>query len=324
MDFLDILNKLADLQQHSSTSCSHGTFWHQSSVHPQTGSHYNAVNLLDFAHLNNVATKENDKVQMFAITEWQCIETKQEAFLTKRSLYNVHVFAILLMAALPYDLKEHVKHALIGNVQLFNDSPYSLITLYQLLFLMQAIYKMVLQMHLQKITLESCNNYYYTCTKKFLQCFCSVGPLLSVTNINAQWGEFHKQLNAYLFLDFCAKFTQDLLAAFHLYCKQPDADKEFAKKQCVNALVKIIEDSQNLNEMINNAQLPLKMNLASDHSSQLPPEIVTLMVHTTNSSNLLETLTKKVQAFNKCLNDLNHQLQELKHDSHATAQPKRL
>jgi len=66
---------------------------------------------------------------------------------------------------------------------------------------------------------------------------------------------------------------------------------------------------------INDAQLPLKDNLACDCPSQPSPKIIALMAHTTNSSNLLETLTKKVQAFDKCLNDLNHQLQGLKHDS---------
>jgi len=116
----------------------------------------------------SVATRENDNDQNFAIEKWQCIEIEQEAFLTARSLYNVCIFAVLLMAAPPYNLCKPVKHALNVYVHLLNDGPYLLIILYQLLFPMQDVYEMVLCTHFQKITLERCNNDYYTFTKNFL------------------------------------------------------------------------------------------------------------------------------------------------------------
>jgi len=104
---------------------------------------------------------------------------------------------------------------------------------------------MALRTHLQKITVKSCNDYYLF-TKKFLQCFQSVGPLLSVTNINKQWGAFHKQLNFHPLPDFHTKFTAVLLDAFHNYCKQAHADELHKKQECINALVTIIEASQEL------------------------------------------------------------------------------
>jgi len=223
INFLNVLNKLSDLCQHSSVPWSQGTFWYSDDIHPLCGTNQ-GQDLLNIACLHCIATRENENVQKFTINIWQHFETEEEAFLTERSTYNVCVFAILLMAALPYDLKQKVLHVLNGKVRLLNDGAYLLITIYQLLFPTQDIYEMVLRMHLQKITIESCDNNYYLFTKKFLQCFQSVGPLLSVTDINKQWGAFHKQLNLHPLPDFHAKFMAALLEAFHSYHKQAHAD----------------------------------------------------------------------------------------------------
>jgi len=67
--------------------------------------------------------------------------------------------------------------------------------------------------------------------------------------------------------------------------------------------VTIIKASQSLNETTNDTHLPLKANLVFDCPSQPSPEILALMACTTSSSNLLESLMKKVQVFDK--HDLN-------------------
>jgi len=94
VDFLNILNKLADLCQHSSGPWSQGTFWYDDGICPVRGN-YKGQDLLNIACLHCIATHNNENVQKFAINVWQHFETEEEAFLTERSTYNMHVFAVI-------------------------------------------------------------------------------------------------------------------------------------------------------------------------------------------------------------------------------------
>jgi len=92
----------------------------------------------------------------------------------------------------------------------------------------------------------------------------------------------------------CQVFTGELIKAFHRYIGQMPANMTTCSKNLgVDALIKIVDHSQELCETIIDAQLPLMANLTLPFQSST--KLAAQVVHTTNSSNLLETLTRKVQ-----------------------------
>jgi len=245
-DFPEILYKLNDMHQHSSTSWAYGSYWYYDGVHPGTALMLGREDLLDIGHLNYVAINHADCVIKQAKLEWECIEAKKDAFMSEQSLYNVHIFAVLLLAVVALELRECIKWAAHSDVCLLNNGPFVMLSLYQLLFPMQDVYENVLCTHLKNITIATCDNNYYKYTKKFIHCFQSVGPFLSISNINVQWTAFHTQLKLYPNLVFCDKFTSDLIQTFHKFCGICSADTDINIKQCIAALIKIVSESKSI------------------------------------------------------------------------------
>jgi len=76
------------------------------------------------ASLHKVATKHYGQVYTNACNEWQGTEAEVYAFQMEWSLYNVHVFATLVLQAISHEATEYIKVATKNNLYLLNDGPF--------------------------------------------------------------------------------------------------------------------------------------------------------------------------------------------------------
>ncbi len=122
--FQDILHTLKDARQLQSQPWAHGSYWYKDGGRPYTPGTFNGEDLLDMASLHKVATKHYNQVYTNACNEWQRTEAEVYAFQMERSLYNVHIFATLVLKAISHEATEYIKVATKNNLYLLNDGPF--------------------------------------------------------------------------------------------------------------------------------------------------------------------------------------------------------
>jgi len=142
--FQDILHTLEDARQLQSQPWAHGSYWYKDGGRPYTPGTFNSEDLLDMASLHKVATKHYNQVYTNVCNEWQCTEAEVYAFQTERSLYNVRVFATLILKAISHEATEYIKVATKNNLRLLNDGPFVWVTLFQYLFPSNDVYNRVI------------------------------------------------------------------------------------------------------------------------------------------------------------------------------------
>jgi len=96
------------------------------------------------ASLHKVAMQHYSQVYTNACNKWQCTEAEVYAFQTERSLYNVRVFATLVLQAISHEATEYIKVATKNNLHLLNDGPFVWVNLFQYLFLSCDVYDKVI------------------------------------------------------------------------------------------------------------------------------------------------------------------------------------
>ncbi len=176
--FQEILHTLKDAHQLQSQPWAHGSYWYKDGGHPHTPGTFNGEDLLDMASLHMVATKHYSQVHTNACNKWQCTEAEVHAFQTERSLYNVRIFATLVLQAISHEATEYIKVATKNNLCLLNNGPFVWVTLFQYLFLSSDIYDRVIQQQINALSMASCNNDF---DKNILRSSCDCSSLLVPT-----------------------------------------------------------------------------------------------------------------------------------------------
>jgi len=97
------------------------------------------------------------------------------------TLYNVHIFATLVMATISHEATEYIQDTTQVNLCLLNDGPFVWITLFSFLFPSHDIWNTIIHQKLSTLTLASCNNDFDKYTEKDQCFFKPVGPHLSLS-----------------------------------------------------------------------------------------------------------------------------------------------
>jgi len=167
----DVLHILEDAHQLQSQPWAYGSYWYPDGVCPHSLGSHNSKNLLEMASLNKVACHHYSDVYHQACNEWQYQEAEVHSFQMGYTLYNVHVFVALVLAAISHKVTAYIKHVTHGNIHLLNDGPFVWITLFLFLFPSGDIYDTIIHQQLCALTLASCNNNFDKYAEKFQHLF---------------------------------------------------------------------------------------------------------------------------------------------------------